>query len=141
MLTKFREVYSTERGQRDNSLKKILVVDDQPQVRELVAVTLQITEYKILFAENGEQALKLAKSERPHLILLDVQLHGSDLDGLEVCRTLKNDPATADILIVLLTAGGQKSDMEAGKAAGADDYFTKPFSPIALMKKVEEIMG
>ena len=68
-------------------------------------------------------------------------LYGSDLDGLEVCRRLKKNPATEDIPIVLLTAHGQISDIEAGKAAGADDYFTKPFSPIALMKKIEEVVG
>jgi CheY-like chemotaxis protein len=121
-------------------LKKILVVDDQPQVRELVAVTLQ-DDYQVLMAENGQQAIEITQTEHPDLILLDVMLYNSDLDGLEVCRRLKQDPATKDIPVVLLTAGGQRSDLEAGKAAGADDYFTKPFSPIALMKKIEEFIG
>lgn len=121
-------------------MKKILVVDDQPQLRELVAVTLQ-DDYQILFAENGAQALERTQTEHPDLILLDVMLYGSDLDGLEVCRRLKKDPATKDIPVVLLTAGGQKINIEAGQAAGADDYFIKPFSPIALMKKIEEIIG
>jgi two-component system, OmpR family, phosphate regulon response regulator PhoB len=122
-------------------LKKILVVDDQPQIRELVAITLQIGDYEILLAETGPQAIDIAQTEHPDLILLDVMLYGSDLDGLEVCRRLKRNPATKDIAIVLITAGGQKSDLEAGKAAGADDYFTKPFSPIALIKKIEAILG
>jgi two-component system phosphate regulon response regulator PhoB len=122
-------------------LKKILVVDDQPQIRELVAITLQIGDYEILLAETGPQAIDIAQTEHPDLILLDVMLFGSDLDGLEVCRRLKRNPATKDIAIVLITAGGQKSDLEAGKAAGADDYFTKPFSPIALIKKIEAILG
>jgi CheY-like chemotaxis protein len=122
------------------SLKKILVVDDQPQLLELVAVTLQ-DNYQVLFAKNGQQAIESTHTEHPDLILLDVMLHGSDLDGLEVCRQLKKDPATQDIPIVLLTAGGQRSNLEAGQAAGADDYFIKPFSPTALIKKIEGIIG
>ena len=122
-------------------MKKILIVDDQPQIRELVAITLQLSSYQILFAENGQQAIEIAQTEHPDVILLDVMLYGSDLDGLEVCRRLKKNPATEDIPIVLLTAHGQMSDIEAGKAAGADDYFTKPFSPIALMKKIEAVLG
>jgi len=122
-------------------LKKILIVDDQPQIRELVAITLQVNSYQILLAENGQQAIEIAQTEHPDVILLDVMLDGSDLDGLEVCRRLKKNPATEDIPIVLLTAHGQMSDIEAGKAAGADDYFTKPFSPIALMKKIEAVLG
>ena len=122
-------------------MKKILVVDDQPQVRELVAITFQIGDYQILFGENGQQALEIAETEHPDVILLDVVLYGSNLDGLEVCRRLKQNPATRDIPVILLTGGGQKSDLEAGKAAGADDYFTKPFSPMALMKKIEAMLG
>jgi two-component system phosphate regulon response regulator PhoB len=121
-------------------LKKILVVDDQPQLLELVAVTLQ-DNYQVLFAENGQQAIEVAQTEHPDLILLDVMLYGSDLDGLEVCRHLKKDRATQDIPIILLTAGGQRSNIEAGQAAGADDYFIKPFSPFALLKKIEAIIG
>jgi DNA-binding response OmpR family regulator len=121
-------------------LKKILIVDDQPQIRELVAITLQLSSYQILLAENGQQAIEIAQTEHPDVILLDVMLYGSDLDGLEVCRRLKKNPATEDIPIVLLTAHGQMSDIEAGKAAGADDYFIKPFSPTALMKKIEAVL-
>ena len=122
-------------------MKKVLIVDDQPQIRELVAITLQLSNYQILLAENGQQAIEIAQTEHPDVILLDVMLDGSDLDGLKVCRRLKKNPATEDIPIVLLTAHGQMSDIEAGKAAGADDYFTKPFSPTALMKKIEAVLG
>ena len=122
-------------------MKKILIVDDQPQIRELVAITLQLSSYQILFAENGQQAVEIAQTEHPDVILLDVMLSGSDLDGLEVCRRLKKNPATEGIPIVLLTAHGQMSDIEAGKTAGADDYFIKPFSPIALIKKIEAVVG
>ncbi len=122
-------------------MKKILIVDDQVEVRELVEVTLEIGDYQILSAENGQQAVEIAQAEHPDIILLDIMMPGSDVDGLEACRRLKTDPATSDITIVLLSAKGQESDIEAGKVAGANDYFTKPFSPIALIEKVEQVMG
>lgn len=122
-------------------MKKILIVDDQPQVRELVAVSLQTGDYELFLAENAEQALQLAQKELPNLILLDVMLYGSDLDGLQVCRYLKNNPATQAIPIILLTASGQKNNVEAGKLAGADDYIIKPFSPFALAQKIETMFA
>jgi DNA-binding response OmpR family regulator len=122
-------------------MKKILIVDDQLEVRELVQVTLEIGDYQILAAENGQQALDMAYAERPDIILLDIMMPGSDVDGLEVCRRLKNDTEMAETTIVMLSAKGQESDIEAGRDAGADDYFTKPFSPIALIEKVEEAMN
>ena len=121
-------------------MKKILIVDDQIEVRELVQVTLEIGDYQILTAENGEQAIEIAQAEHPDIILMDIMMPGSEVDGLEACRRLKNDSATADITIVMLSAKGQESDLNAGKSAGADDYFTKPFSPIALIEKVEQVM-
>jgi DNA-binding response OmpR family regulator len=130
-----------ERGRTKNlTLKKILIVDDQPQIRELVAVTLQMGNYQILFAENGQQALDTTQNEHPNAILLDVMLRDSNMDGLEVCRRLKNDPTTRDIPVIMLSASGHQSDVEAGWSAGADDYLTKPFSPIALMEKIEAIV-
>jgi CheY-like chemotaxis protein len=122
-------------------MKKILIVDDQVEVRELVQVTLEIGDYQILLAENGQQAVDIARVEHPDIILLDIMMPGSDVDGLEACRLLKADPATADITIVMLSAKGQEVDIETGKVAGADDYFTKPFSPIALIEKVESVIG
>ncbi|MCC7451937.1 MAG: response regulator [Anaerolineae bacterium] len=122
-------------------MKKILIVDDQPAVRELVSVTLEIGPYKILTAENGDQALALARTEMPDLILLDVQMPGGSLDGLDVCRTLKKDARTRQIHIVMLTAKGQDWDKQAGREAGADDYFVKPFSPLELMNKVEAVLS
>jgi CheY-like chemotaxis protein len=122
-------------------MKKILIVDDQLEVRELVQVTLEIGDYQILAAENGQQALEVAQAERPDIVLLDIMMPGSDVDGLEVCRRLKSDPDTAYMTVVMLSAKGQESDIEAGREAGADDYFTKPFSPIALIEKVEEVMS
>jgi two-component system, OmpR family, phosphate regulon response regulator PhoB len=122
-------------------MKKILIVDDQPEVRELVQVTLEIGDYQILLAENGRQALEVAYTERPDIILMDIMMPGSNVDGLEACRQLKANPATAGIYIVMLSARGQEGDLENGRLAGADDYFTKPFSPIALIEKVEAVIG
>src|SRR5438034_5624107 len=113
-------------------MKKILIVDDQPAVRELVSVTLEIGPYQILTAENGDQALRMARAELPELMLLDVQMPGGSLDGLDVCRMLKTDDRTKSIYIIMLTAKGQDWDKQAGREVGADDYFVKPFSPLEL---------
>lgn len=120
--------------------KKILIVDDQPEVRELVYVTLEEGSYQLLSAENGDQALALAQRELPDLILLDIQMPGGQLDGLQVCSHLKSSPATRGIYIIMLTAKGQDWDRRLGKEAGADDYFVKPFSPLELMLKVDEVL-
>lgn len=122
-------------------MKKILIVDDQIEVRELVQVTLEIGDYQILTAENGQQALEIAHTEHPDIILMDIMMPGSEIDGLEACRRLKANSTTADITIVMLSAKGQEGDIENGKSAGADDYFSKPFSPIALIEKVESVIG
>jgi DNA-binding response OmpR family regulator len=120
-------------------MKRILIVDDQPEVRELVSVTLEIGPYRILTAENGAQALEVAQAEVPDLILLDVMMPGG-LDGLEVCRQLKSNPLTSGIYVIMLTSRGQEWDVESGFDAGADDYFVKPFSPLELINKVEEVL-
>ena len=122
-------------------MKKILIVDDQTEVRELVEVTLRIGDYEILQAASGDEALQVAREQKPDLILLDVMMPNSSIDGFEVCRRLKQDDETKYINVVMITARGQEKDFEIGKAAGADDYFTKPFSPLQLMNKVEEILG
>jgi DNA-binding response OmpR family regulator len=122
-------------------MKKILIVDDQPSVRELVSVTLEIGPYQILTAENGDQALNMAQTELPDLMLLDIQMPGGKLDGLEVCRALKASEKTKGIHIIMLTAKGQNWDREAGYEVGANDYFVKPFSPLELMNKVEAVLS
>lgn len=119
-------------------MKKVLIVDDQPQVKELLRVTLEVVNYQILFADGGHEALQLAQTEHPDVMLLDIMMPDSDIDGLEVCRRLKASPCTADINVILLSAKGQREDVEAGLAAGADDYVTKPFSPVALIQKLEK---
>ena len=118
-------------------MRKLLIADDEAGIRPLVRMTLESDAYEIVEAANGEEAVALARELHPELLLLDVMM--PKLDGFEACRTLKEDPATSDIVIVMLTARAQQSDFDRGVAAGADEYFTKPFSPVALIKLVEDI--
>ena len=120
-------------------MKKILIVDDRLEVRELVEATLRTKEYEILQASTGEEALEIVRVEKPHLILMDIMMPGG-MDGLEATRILKDSPDTKDCTIIILTAKAQKTDREKGLEAGADDYFVKPFSPLGLIKKVEEAL-
>lgn len=120
-------------------MKKLLIADDEAGIRALVRMTLEDRSYEILEARDGAEALALAREHRPELVLLDVAMPG--LSGLDVCRQLKHDGSTAAIPVVMLTARSQQTDVEQGKAAGCDGYFTKPFSPTALLGKVEEIFG
>jgi CheY-like chemotaxis protein len=122
-------------------MKKILIVDDQREVRELVRVTLRIGDYEILEAASGDDAVSVAFAEQPSLIFLDVMMPQSSLDGYQVCHTLKTDERTRDSTVILLTALDKPADKAKGEDAGADDYFTKPFSPLQLMNKVEEVLG
>ncbi len=121
-------------------MKKILIVDDQLEVRELVEVTLRVEDYQIFHSESGEKAIEIAKAEKPELIIMDIMMP-EGMDGLEATRILKNDSETKECIIIILTAKGQQADREAGLEAGADDYFAKPFSPLELIKKVEEVLG
>jgi two-component system phosphate regulon response regulator PhoB len=121
-------------------MRKILIVDDQLEVRELVEVTLRSEDYQVLQAENGEKGIEMAKAEKPDLIIMDIMMPGG-MDGLEATRRIKNDHETKDCKVIILTAKGQETDREKGLEAGADDYFIKPFSPLELIRKVEEILG
>jgi len=123
--------------------KKILIADDEEPLRLLIRATLEDESgekrYEIIEATDSYETLEVARRERPELILLDIQMPG--LNGLEVCKILKNDPATSKLMIVMLTARGQPSDRERGLAAGADEYFAKPFSPLELLQLVDRVMG
>ena len=103
--------------------------------------TLRIGDFEIFQEENGPQAIEIARAEKPELILLDVMMPDGGLDGFEVCEHLKRNPETRGITIIMLTAKGQDVDKERGKEVGADGYFTKPFSPIELMTKVDNLLS
>jgi two-component system phosphate regulon response regulator PhoB len=108
-------------------------------VRSLIRMTLDSGQTEILEVDDGTAALELARKELPELIFLDWSMPGST--GIEVCRALRENPETAQIKVVLLTARSERSDREAGFEAGADDYITKPFSPLQLLDKVTEVLG
>ncbi len=116
----------------------ILVVDDEEDIRELVRLNLSREGYKVLSCETGEQALDQAFSRMPDLIVLDLMLPG--IDGLEVCKRLKNDPKTEQIPLVMLTAKGEETDIVTGLELGADDYVTKPFSGKVLVARVRRLL-
>jgi two-component system phosphate regulon response regulator PhoB len=121
-------------------MNKILIVDDEEKVRKLVEITLSIGKVEVLQASSGEEALLIARETRPDIILLDVMMPGR-FDGFDICKLLKEDPATRDLYIIMLTAKGQEADKEKGLASGADDYFVKPFSPMELMEKIEKVLS
>jgi CheY-like chemotaxis protein len=120
-------------------VRKLLIADDEDGIRRLVRMTLESERYDILEASDGEETITLAREHKPELILLDVMMPRRS--GLDVCRALKGDPATSQITIFMLTARAQESDQREGRAAGCDGYFMKPFSPVALMRKVDEIFA
>jgi DNA-binding response OmpR family regulator len=125
---------------RGEYMKKILIVDDQSEIRELVDITLKSDDYDIFQAESGQKAIEIARRERPDLIIMDIAIPGGT-EGIETTRTLKNDPETKNCKIIMLTGRGLETDRKKSLDAGADDFFTKPFSPLALIKKVEEVLG
>jgi two-component system, OmpR family, phosphate regulon response regulator PhoB len=116
----------------------ILVVDDEPSIVDLVRFTLEDAEVQVVEASDGAEALVLARRIKPDLVILDVQM--PRLDGLEVCRQLRREPDFARAPIILLTAAGQEADRARGLSAGADEYLTKPFSPLALLALVEALV-
>jgi phosphate regulon transcriptional regulator PhoB len=117
---------------------KILVVEDEPDIRKLVHYNLAQERYKVLEAEDGEQALKLVQRDKPNLVILDLMLPG--LSGMEVCKQLRERPDTARLPILMLTAKAAEADRVVGLEMGADDYLAKPFSPRELVARVRAIL-
>lgn len=118
--------------------EKILVVDDEEDIQELVKFNLHREGYAVLCAASGEDGLAITRDKKPDLIILDLMLPG--VDGLDVCRILKNDPETKRTPIVMLTAKGEEADIVTGLELGADDYITKPFSPRILSARVKGVL-
>jgi DNA-binding response OmpR family regulator len=116
----------------------ILIADDEPYVVELVRVTLEDDRVRVFEAADGQTALAVAEALAIDLVLLDVHL--PDVSGLEVCRALRANPRFATARIVMLTAAAQHDDVVRGLAAGADDYLTKPFSPVRLLSLVDRLL-
>jgi len=118
--------------------EKILVVDDEEDILELVRYNLSKERYRVTSALSGEMALDKARKEHPDLILLDLMLPG--LDGLDVFRKLKRYPATSNIPIIMLTAKTEEADIVVGLEFGADDYIVKPFSPRVLLARIKAVL-
>jgi two-component system alkaline phosphatase synthesis response regulator PhoP len=118
--------------------QSVLVVEDEEDIRELISYNLLKDGYQVAGVASGEDALAAVESQTPDLILLDIMLPG--LDGLKVCRKLKDNPKFNSIPIVMLTAKGEESDIVAGLNMGADDYVTKPFSPKVLLARMQAVL-
>ena len=117
---------------------KILIVDDEPDVVQLIEYNLKSAGYDVLTSTDGQDALQQARASSPDLIILDLML--PEVDGLDVCKVLRRDTGTAGIPIVMLTAKASETDRVLGLELGADDYVTKPFSPRELVLRVKRLL-
>jgi len=117
----------------------VLIADDDADIRDLVAFKLEQAGHEVLAVEDGQRALEQAREHLPAMAVLDVSMPG--LSGIDVCRMLRADPATARMLIIMLTARVQENDVEGGFSAGADDYVTKPFSPRELVSRIQALLS
>jgi CheY-like chemotaxis protein len=119
--------------------RTVLVVDDDELTREILATILDLEDYRVVLAEDGETALDLVAGERPDVIVLDVMMPG--LSGFEVCERLKGDPVTAGIPVILLTALEGADHAARGQEVGCDAYLTKPFSPLTLIDRIADLQA
>jgi DNA-binding response OmpR family regulator len=120
--------------------QRILIVEDQSDICKLIRMTLEFSDFEIHEANDGETGLNMARAVQPHVMLLDVMMPGL-LDGYQVCGRIKQDPSLKHIKVIMLTARGQVSDLDAGQVAGCDAYLVKPFSPLELIDRVEALAG
>ncbi|MEJ0104011.1 MAG: response regulator [Bacteroidota bacterium] len=122
--------------------QKILIVDDESHIRMLIGQTLEELEDEgvdFFEAENGEKALQIIQDEKPNLVFLDVMM--PKMNGMEVCRRVKQELKLDNVFIILLTAKGQELDRQRGQEVGADIYMTKPFDPESILNKAKEVLG
>jgi DNA-binding response OmpR family regulator len=116
--------------------RSLVIVDDNLKLRELLKVTLSFSDYEIHEAQNADEALPLIKAVNPDTVLLDVMMPG-EMDGFELCKRIKSDPSLNEIRVIMLSAKGQKTDLEEGGKSGADAYIVKPFSPLSLLETLK----
>jgi len=119
-------------------MAKILIIDDEVQLIQMVQIRLEANGYDIVAAYAGEEGIEKVKSENPDLIILDIMM--PKMDGFEVCKILKNDPQYSKIPIIFLSAKTQEEAMEIGKEKGADAFLKKPFETPDLLAKIEELL-
>jgi two-component system chemotaxis response regulator CheY len=119
--------------------RTILVVDDDPSIRALITTTLEdIADFELVEAPNGQQAIETASQLSPEIVFLDLEM-GPGLDGVETCRRLRSHPSTADCRIVMLTGYNDDAIEDRARSAGVDLFLTKPFSPLGLLRLVDEL--
>ncbi len=120
-------------------MAKILIAEDEPDIRDLVKFTLSFSGHEVMAVGNGAEALELARVELPDLILMDVRM--PRMTGYEACAAMKADPITSDIPVVFLSAKGQETEIQTGYDAGASEYLLKPFAPMELGQRVNELLA
>ena len=118
--------------------KRLLLVDDEVELVEMIKFRLEASDYEVLTANDGQQALEIARKEKPDLIILDVML--PKMDGYKVCGLLKKDSRYAHIPVMMFTAKAMDADMKLGQEVSADAYLTKPFEPKVLLEKIKELV-
>jgi CheY-like chemotaxis protein len=120
-------------------MARILIAEDEPDIRELVAFTLRFAGHEVVVTSNGEEALEKAPRVMPDIILMDVRM--PRMTGYDACRAMKADPQLKDIPVVFLSAKGQESEIQTGMEAGAEEYLLKPFAPDQLVERVKVILA
>lgn len=140
LATRVAELLSEQDETTQSDRKRVLVVDDRPEIRRLVSLTLGHTQYEVEEACDGETALDAVRRMRPHLVVLDLMMPGS-MNGYDVCWAVKSDLDLSDTRVLLLTARGQEEDKAAGNMVGADAYVVKPFSPLDLISRVDRLLA
>jgi CheY-like chemotaxis protein len=120
-------------------MAKILIAEDEHDIRDLITFTLRFAGYEVKAAANGEEAVNMARQEIPDLILMDVRM--PRMTGYEACQMIKRDPKLKDIPVIFLSAKGQESEIQAGIDAGAEDYLLKPFAPAQLTQQIQTVLA
>lgn len=120
-------------------MAKILIAEDERDIRDLIAFTLRFAGHEVVAVGNGEEAIAGARQESPDMILMDVRM--PRMTGYEACEQMKSDPELAQIPVVFLSAKGQESEIQTGMDAGADEYLLKPFAPAELTQRVGELLA
>ncbi len=119
-------------------MTKILIAEDERDIRDLITFTLQFAGYEVVAAVNGEEALNLARNEIPDLILMDVRM--PRMTGYEACSAIKADPKLKDVPVIFLSAKGQEAEIQTGLQAGAEEYLLKPFAPDQLTQRIQAVL-
>lgn len=117
--------------------RRVLVIDDRAEIRGLVRATLESAGHDVVEVADATSGLRLVRAMRPDVTLLDIMMPGP-IDGLQLCRLLKEDPATEALRVVIVSARGHRNDVAIGREYGADDYLLKPFSPMRLLEVIEQ---